>query len=99
GCAVFAGEAGFFPTFYADRYERATLTERLGDEYLLLGVGFKPWPTTGRAHPFIEAALRLASEHDLHPQAIAEIEVRGGNYIRVFCEPLAVRLRPRSSVE
>ncbi|HEY7060089.1 MAG TPA: MmgE/PrpD family protein [Chloroflexota bacterium] len=96
-CAIFAGEAGFFPTFYQGRYDPAPLTERLGEEYYLAQVGFKPWPTTNRAHPFIEAALELAASHPL--DAIAEVHVVGGNHIRTFCEPLATRQRPHTSVE
>jgi 2-methylcitrate dehydratase PrpD len=96
-CAVFEGEAGFFPTFYQGRYDPAALTERLGEEYYTLAAGFKPWPTTNRAHPFIEAALQLAASHP--SDMIDEVHIRGGNYIRTFCEPLAVRQRPRTSVE
>jgi 2-methylcitrate dehydratase PrpD len=99
GCAVFEGEAGFFPTFYGNRYDHAALVDGLGHEYFTLDVGFKPWPTTARAHPFIEAALHLAREHDLQPDEVAHVEVRGGPHMRVFCEPLAVRLHPHSSVE
>jgi 2-methylcitrate dehydratase PrpD len=97
GCAIFEGEAGFFPTFYNGRYHPPALTERLGEEFCTLAVGFKPWPTTNRAHPFIEAALELAATHP--PDTIAEVHVRGGNHIRTFCEPLATRQRPRTSVE
>jgi 2-methylcitrate dehydratase PrpD len=96
-CAVFEGEAGFFPTFYQDRYYRPALVEGLGEQFYTLDVGFKPWPTTIRAHPFIEAALELAASHPL--DAIEEVHIRGGNHIRTFCEPLAVRQQPRTSVE
>jgi 2-methylcitrate dehydratase PrpD len=97
GCAIFEGEAGFFPTAYGNRYYRPALVEGLGEQYYTLDVGFKPWPTTNRAHPFIEAALELAARHPL--DAIEEVHVRGGNHIRTFCEPLAVRQQPRTSVE
>jgi 2-methylcitrate dehydratase PrpD len=96
-CAVFAGEAGFFPTFYGDRYRPPALVERLGEDYYALQVGFKPWPTTNHAHPFIDAALTLAASQP--PGIIAEVHIRGGNQIRAFCEPLAVRQRPQTSVE
>jgi 2-methylcitrate dehydratase PrpD len=98
-CAAFEGEAGFFPTFYVGRYYRPALVEHLGDEYYVLDVGFKPWPTTSRAHPFIAAALQLAIEHNLTVDDIAAVHVRGGPYIRTFCEPLATRLRPQTGVE
>ena len=83
--------------FYSGRYHPPALVERLGEEFYTLAVGFKPWPTTNRAHPFIEAALELAARHP--PDTLTEVHVRGGNYIRTFCEPLATRQRPRTSVE
>jgi 2-methylcitrate dehydratase PrpD len=96
-CAVFEGEAGFFPTFYNNRYYRPALVEGLGEEFYTLQVGFKPWPTTNRAHPFIEAALELATSHP--SDAIDAVHIRGGNHIRTFCEPLATRQQPQTSVE
>jgi 2-methylcitrate dehydratase PrpD len=98
-CAAFEGEAGFFPTFYGERYYRPGLAEGLGEDYAVVGVGFKPWPTTGHAHPFIEAALNLAGDHGLTDADIAEVHLWGGPQIRTFCEPLATRRRPQTGVE
>jgi 2-methylcitrate dehydratase PrpD len=98
-CAAFEGEAGFFPTFYGGRYDRTALDADLGGEFSILGVGFKPWPTTGHAHPFIEAALQLGGERPLAEDDVAEIRLHGGPHIRTFCEPLRTRRRPQSGVE
>ena len=98
-CAVFEGDAGFFPTYYGGRYDRPTLADGLGEEYYMTNVGFKPWPTTGVAHVFIEAAIDLATEHDLAPGDVRAVLLTGEPHIRTFCEPLATRRNPQAPVE
>ncbi len=98
-CDVFEGEAGYFQTYYGGRYSPAPLTADLGTRFYLTEVGFKPWPTTAVAHPFIEAALQLAEAHGLAADEIAEVHLQGGDHIRTFCEPAATRQQPRTTVE
>ena len=98
-CDVFEGDAGFFPTYYGGRYDRPSLVDALGDQYYMANVGFKPWPTTGVAHVFIEAAIDLASKHDLAPGDVQHVLLTGEPHIRTFCEPLATRRNPKAPVE
>lgn len=98
-CAVFEGRAGFFATYYGGRYNREALVDGLGETFHLLNVGFKPWPTTGLAHPFIDAALTLRARYGLRPSDIVAVELRGEAHIRTFCEPAALRHRPTTAVE
>jgi 2-methylcitrate dehydratase PrpD len=98
-CDLFEGEAGYFKTYYGGRYAREPLTADLGTRFYLTQVGFKPWPTTAVAHPFIEAALRLAETYGLAAEDVADVHLQGGNSIRTFCEPAATRQRPRTTVE
>ncbi len=98
-CDAFEGEAGFFPTYYGGAFDRAVMSEGLGEEWLLLNVGLKPWPTTGVAHVFIEAAANIHSAHAPPPSAVARVVARGEPHIRTFCEPLQVRRNPQSAVE
>jgi 2-methylcitrate dehydratase PrpD len=98
-CAVLEGEAGLFKTYYHGRYFRAALADDLGERLYLLDVGFKPWPTTAVAHPYIEAALELRGLAGFDPLAIEAIQIRGGPHIRIFCEPTATRQRPATAVE
>ena len=98
-CDVFEGEAGFFATYYGGRFDRSALVEGLGDEFYLTNVGFKPWPTTGVAHVFIEAAASLRSAHRLEPSRIARVRISGEPHIRTFCEPIEMRRNPQAPVE
>lgn len=98
-CNAFEGEAGFFPTYYGGRFHEPTMAGGLGSEWYLLNVGLKPWPTTGVAHVFIEAAANLRAKHALDPGAVSRVLVRGEPHIRTFCEPLGTRRNPRAPVE
>jgi 2-methylcitrate dehydratase PrpD len=98
-CDALEGTAGYFNTYYGGRYERAALVDGLGERWSLLNVGFKPWPTTGVAHVFIEAAARIRAAHGVDPVAVTAIELRGEPHMATFCEPLATRSAPRTSVE
>jgi 2-methylcitrate dehydratase PrpD len=92
--AMFEGRAGFFAMFYNGQYFRPALTDELGEKYYLLDVRFKPWPITGVAHTFIEAALSLARTHEIDPVAIERVRLTGGPRILHHCEPIPERRRP-----
>ena len=98
-CDAFEGEAGFFPTYYGGVFDRAAMSDGLGNEWRLLNVGIKPWPTTGVAHVFIEAASRLRASRVPDPSAVARVLLRGEPHIRTFCEPLQTRRNPQAPVE
>ena len=98
-CRAFEGEAGFFPTYYGGRFHAPTMADGLGEEWYVLNVGLKPWPTTGVAHVFIEAAANLRTRHAIDPGAVRRVLVRGEPHIRTFCEPLETRRNPGAPVE
>ncbi len=98
-CSVLEGEAGLFPTAYSNRYVASCLTDHLGDRFEMEAVAFKPWPTTGRAHVYIEAALDIANTETFATGDIEEVVVRGAPYIRTFSEPIEMRRHPRTSIE
>jgi 2-methylcitrate dehydratase PrpD len=98
-CDLFEGEAGFFKTYYGGEYYRPFMTDGLGEEFYLRNVGFKPWPTTGVAHVFIEAGANLKRDHGFAPDEIASVRISGEPHIRTFCEPLQTRRNPQAPVE
>ena len=55
---------------------------------------FKPWPTSGLVHPFIEAASALVERHRLSHEDIDRVLVRGDSHIVHWCEPREERISP-----
>ena len=98
-CDAFEGAAGFFPTYYGGVFDRSAMSGGLGGEWRLLNVGIKPWPTTGVAHVFIEAASNLRATRVPDPSAVTHVLLRGEPHIRTFCEPLQTRRNPQAPVE
>lgn len=96
-CAAFEGEAGLFATYYGGGYSPSVLGGQLGEKFYLLDARFKPWPTSAVAHVFIEAALELTEKHGVGAAAIERVEVRGGSWIRPWCEPAEERRKPRNA--
>lgn len=88
--AAFEGRAGLLALHYGGG-DPAELTRDLGDDYRILDVAFKPWPSSGVTHPFIEAAQALGR---VEPSEIQGIRLRGGTHSRAWFEPENVRRRP-----
>ncbi len=98
-CDVFEGEAGLFKTYYHGRYDRGAMADGLGTEWQMLDVGFKLWPNTNVAAPFIDAARQLREELNLNPDDVSDVHIIGNAHARTFCEPEAKRKNPQSPVE
>ena len=96
-CDALEGEAGFFAMYYGGKYVREALVQGLGTEFRCTDVRFKPWPTSGIPHPFIQAAANLAQGHALTPNAIQRIHVTADPYARPWMEPIAERRRPQNA--
>lgn len=91
------GAAGLYAMSSGGVFDAAIVTQGLGTTWRFLQTEFKPWPTSGVVVPFIEAALALASEHDLHAGSIDAVEIVGHSHMRQWCEPLAERRRPANN--
>jgi 2-methylcitrate dehydratase PrpD len=88
------GKAGFFGMAADGRFDADAVTSDLGTRFHFVNTQFKPWATSGVVTPFIEAAIELATRHDLHAADIASVEIVGSHHMRQWCEPLAERRRP-----
>ncbi len=88
------GKAGLYGLFYNGKYAADVLQKDLGREFQLLRAHFKPWPTSGVVHPFIEAGFTLSRRHSLTPTDIDQVIVRGDSHILQWVEPLEERRRP-----
>lgn len=91
--AALEGQAGLYGLFYRGAYDAAALTDGLGECWRVLEARFKPWPTSGNVHPYIEAATSIA-QRGVRPDDIAAVVVRAGTPLRPWCEPLEERRRP-----
>jgi 2-methylcitrate dehydratase PrpD len=87
------GRAGFY-ALVGGEFDEALLLDELGTRFRLVETTFKPWPVSGVVTPFIEAAIELATAHDLQPTQIERVEVIGSPQIRQWCEPVEERRRP-----
>lgn len=78
------------------RFEAAA--HGLGQDWELLNVASKPYPSAFTIHPYVDAVLALRSKHGIAPEAIAEIRcVIAKSSVATLCEPLAEKLRPLTS--
>lgn len=92
--AAFEGRAGLFGGQFGRSFDRDILLGELGASYQLRGVAFKPWPSSGVTHPFIEAAQRLGT---FEPRDLRQIHLRGGTRAKHWFEPESERRRPASA--
>ena len=81
---------GLFDVYFRGAYDREALVDRLGSEFELINLSFKPWPACAFAHPYIDAMLNLVSEHRLRADQIERIEVFSGEMNRDLCNPIDV---------
>ena len=81
---------GLFDVYFQGAYDREALVDRLGSEFELINLSFKPWPACAFAHPYIDAMLDLVSEHRLRADQIERIEVFSGEMNRDLCKPIDV---------
>jgi len=95
----FEGLKGLFQVYHRGEYDPQPLTFDLGKNLGVTGLSFKPYPCCRNCHPFIDATLALAEEHNINPDNIDEILVRCGEVARILCEPLLQRQQPRVVVD
>src|SRR5262249_37789069 len=73
------------------------ITEDLGDIWESQNASFKPYPVAHVIHPYIDALLRLRTEHGIDPDKVDRIECPVAPYIvGIVCEPAAEKRRTRS---
>lgn len=93
---VFEGRFGFFQAFLDGRYDRAAITDGLGERWELLRTVYKPYPSNHFTHPGIDAALALRAQ-GLRPEDVAEIELGvAAAPLRTIGEPYEEKVRPRT---
>jgi 2-methylcitrate dehydratase PrpD len=72
----------------------------LGETWELLKVGIKPYPVCHFTHAFADAALELATQHQLTPEDIESVTcLVPSTIVPVVCEPAEAKLTPRSDYD
>ena len=66
-----------FCAMHADSYDLSMITRGLGTDYVMPNVGMKLYPASRTTHAVISAGILLKNEHDIDPEAIESVEVRG----------------------
>jgi len=95
----FEGKAGLFNVYFKGEYDRRALISELGERFEGVNTGFKPWPTCGLTHVYIEATLGLVRRHSIRVEDIEEITLLAGEITQRFSEPRAYRIRPLTPLD
>ena len=72
------GKYGLYRQYFQGDYEPSVLTKGLGSEYRFETISFKPYPSCRDTHTSIDAALRLARQHDIVPEQVEEVQLTVG---------------------
>lgn len=94
---VFEGGHSFFKAFAPTATpDYSHLTERLGDDWYMERVVFKPYACGTMIHPYIDCTIRLA-QHGIKGEEIESIVCETGEgLVHRLWEPLAAKHRPPS---
>ncbi len=80
----FAGPADVLDR--SGRYDTTQLVQKLGEDYAILRIYFKPYASCRWSHPAIDGVLRLAGEHGLHLEEVEEMRVEGFQPMTMLCD-------------
>lgn len=73
---ILDGETGFWRMCGSDRCDFQGMTDKLGEEYRIIRVSFKPYSACRLTHSAIEATLEVIHEHDISPDDIEKIIIK-----------------------
>ncbi len=76
--SIFEAEwGGFFPTYVGDQATPEKAVDGLGSDFRIRLIGFKPYAACRGNHSSIDAMLNLRREHNIRPENVARVTVRG----------------------
>lgn len=97
--SAFDGKAGVFKVYFDNRWNRETALAGLGSDYQGASIMYKPWPSCGASHVYIDAVLKLLSQNSLATGDIEKITVHVGDFAQRLCEPLQARRHPATVLD
>lgn len=98
--SVLEGRFGFFEAFlHGSQVDLDAVTRRLGTDWSVPGIFFKPYPANHFTHGVVDAGLALRAQ-GLQPEQVRRVEVRVPSaVIRTIGEPLAVKRAPQTGYQ
>lgn len=73
---IFEGNLGYNQVMTVnDAYDPEEITKELGEEWAVLDIGFKPYPSGVITHAAMDAMRNLVQKHDLTPDGVKEVVV------------------------
>jgi 2-methylcitrate dehydratase PrpD len=106
-CALLAGKGMdackdaveiLFNVFFNDDVNTEYLTTDLGKKFRGEEAGFKPWPSCQGTHSYIQAVLQIVNEHNIRPEQITEIILKGNKEGDKLSSPSEIKRKPISSI-
>lgn len=94
------GKSGLYNVYHTGAYSREKLVDGLGTRFEGVNVSIKPYPCCRGVHPFVDAGLALACNHDVRAEQVQRvlIECGEGTY-GLLASPLEFKSRPRNPVD
>lgn len=83
---VFDGRHGLYQAYFRGDYDRAVLTDELGDRFEGAAVSLKPWPSCRHTHATLTALLDLLAEVDAAGLRVDRVVVHIGDGNRRITE-------------
>jgi len=101
---VFEGQYGVYNNYIRHQDTEPNWKELVGDLAkdfpILKHHGTKVWPACSYTRPINAAIIHLREEHDIHPDTVEEIEVRGGQAgTKHLSIPPYEKARPKISID
>lgn len=96
------GRYGLFNLYMRDpaMADPSIMTRRLGDEWSMMGIAFKPYPACHFNHAFADATLALKEKHGLGPSDVKSMTARiHEDQSNVVCEPEANKMHPQNAYD
>jgi 2-methylcitrate dehydratase PrpD len=98
---AYEGHFGFYNIFLAELRtgaDHSLATKELGERWEFARSSVKLYPACHQMHAFMNAAVRIATEHRFDPEDIERVDTLVGDMTReLVCEPAAAKARPDSS--
>jgi 2-methylcitrate dehydratase PrpD len=83
GRGILDGEEGFWIMAGSDRCDFDMMTKDLGTKYLIMDTEYKLHPSIGWNHPSYTGTKSLVEEHDIKPEDVVKVVVKGMGVDRV----------------